>query len=152
MTIDQDPLSTNARVIQAPKLKYNEVSRQPTIVSSFQLLRLYPVYNFIPYDRNRKMVHGICSFPTSLLICVILIFSQFRIDKKFYEPSTIVRWAIVIYESSRYFPEPAFKGMVDGFLKACDAVGQHLNVIYIFYRLIFSLAYRDKGGQSRPVI
>lgn len=41
MTIDQDPLSTNARVIQAPKLRYNEDSRQPTIVSSFQLLRLY---------------------------------------------------------------------------------------------------------------
>ena len=78
------------------------------------------------------MAHGICSFPTSLLICVVLTFSQFRIDKKFYERSTIVRWAILIYESLHSFPEPAYEGMVRGFLKACDAVGQYLNVIYIF--------------------
>lgn len=55
---------------------------------------------------------------------MILIFSQFRIDKKFYEASTIVRWAVLIYDSERNFPEPAYIGLVNGFLKACDDVGQ----------------------------
>ena len=33
MTIEGSPLSTNARIIEAPKLKYNVTSRQPSIVS-----------------------------------------------------------------------------------------------------------------------
>lgn len=33
MIIDQDPLSTEARIIDPPKLRYNEESRQPAIVS-----------------------------------------------------------------------------------------------------------------------
>ena len=70
------------------------------------------------------MGHGICWSFSSLLACVILIFSQFRIDKKFYEASTIVQWAIVIYDSQRNFPQWAYKGLVEGFLKACDEVGQ----------------------------
>lgn len=56
------------------------------------------------------------------------IFSQFRIDKKFYEASTIVRWVVVIYDSARNFPQPAYTGLVNGFLKACDDVGQFSNL------------------------
>lgn len=36
MTIDENPLSTNARVIEPPKLKYNVASLQPSIVSPLQ--------------------------------------------------------------------------------------------------------------------
>ena len=61
------------------------------------------------------------------LACVILIFPQFRIDKKFYEASTIVRWVVVIYDSKRNFPQQAYTGLVDGFLRACDDVGQFSN-------------------------
>jgi hypothetical protein len=55
------------------------------------------------------------------LICVILI--PFRIDKKFFEASKIVQWAVLIYDSQRNFPHPAYVAMVDGFLHACDEVG-----------------------------
>jgi eukaryotic translation initiation factor 2C len=91
MTVDQDPVLTEARVIQAPRLRYNEGSRQPTIE---------------PKDGAWNMI-----------------------DKKFYEPSTILRWAVVIYESERpdRFPRQAYAEMVNGFLKACDAVG--INVV-----------------------
>jgi eukaryotic translation initiation factor 2C len=85
MTIDQNPLSTNARVIDPPKLKYNATSPQPSIQ---------------PTDGAWNMI-----------------------DKKFYEASTIVRWAVVIYDSQRNFPQPAYAGLVNGFLKACDDVG-----------------------------
>jgi len=85
MTIDENPLSTNARVIDPPKLKYNTASLQPSIQ---------------PRDGAWNMI-----------------------DKKFYEASTIVRWVVVIYDSARNFPQPAYTGLVNGFLKACDDVG-----------------------------
>lgn len=47
MTIDENPLSTNARVIEAPKLKYNTASRQPSIVSLIFLVS-FSLYNFTP--------------------------------------------------------------------------------------------------------
>lgn len=71
---------------------------------------------------------GTCRFIRSLLIYGRVDFSQFRIDKKFYQASVIVRWAVVIYDSLRNFPKPAFEGMVNGFLTACNEVGQHFNV------------------------
>jgi eukaryotic translation initiation factor 2C len=85
MTIEENPLSTNARIIEPPKLKYNAASRQPTIK---------------PTDGAWNMI-----------------------DKRFYEASTIVRWVVVIYDSQRNFPLPAYEGLVKGFLKACDEVG-----------------------------
>lgn len=85
MTIEESPLSTNARIIPPPKLKYNIASRQPSIEPE------YGAWNMI--------------------------------DKKFYEASTIVRWAVLIYDSQRNFPQPAYIGLVNGFLKACDDVG-----------------------------
>ena len=70
---------------------------------------------------------------------VSLTFSPFRLDKKFYEASTIVRWAVVIYDSQRNFPLPFYQGLVNGFLKACDEVGQFsildanwLDTLYFF--------------------
>lgn len=123
MTIEEDPLSTDARIIKAPKLKYNAASSQPTIVSPLYLILSLSFYNFIHYDRNQKMAHGTCLFLT-LLNNIILMFAQFRIDKKFYEPGKIVRWAVIIYDSMRNFPEPAYKEMVRGFLKACGEVGK----------------------------
>lgn len=46
MTIDESPLSTNARIIEPPKLKYNASSLQPTIVS-LTFLPSFSSYNFI---------------------------------------------------------------------------------------------------------
>lgn len=71
---------------------------------------------------------GICLFIESILPFVVLIFSQFRIDKKFYQPSKIAGWVVVIYESQRNFPKPAYEGLVKGFLKSCAAVGQYFNI------------------------
>jgi len=88
MSIDENPLSTKARIIAPPKLKYNEASRQPSIES-------------------RDLKYGAWNM----------------MDKKFYQASTIVRWVVVIYDSQRNFPRPAFTESVDGFLKACDEVG-----------------------------
>ena len=62
-----------------------------------------------------------------------------------------MRWAIVIYDSQRNFPQWAYTGMVDGFLKACDDVGQFSNLDAYYldtYRPIFSLVYRYDGGKS----
>ena len=38
---------------------------------------------------------------------------------------------MVIYDSVRNFPEPAYKEMVRGFLKACGEVGKYFNVYYL---------------------
>lgn len=49
MTIEENPLSTNARVIDPPKLKYNTASLQPSIVSCLSnFLLSFSLYNFIP--------------------------------------------------------------------------------------------------------
>lgn len=74
MTIEENPLSTQARVIEPPKLKYNVASLQPSIVSPLLLLTLFSLYKFIPQYSNQKMGHGICWFFRSLLAIVILIF------------------------------------------------------------------------------
>ncbi|KAG6838850.1 hypothetical protein H0H87_002264, partial [Tephrocybe sp. NHM501043] len=46
-----------------------------------------------------------------------------RIDKKFYKPETIKRWAVVSYQGVNRFNEAAAKEMVAGLLSACRNVG-----------------------------
>ncbi|KDR82147.1 hypothetical protein GALMADRAFT_222027 [Galerina marginata CBS 339.88] len=45
------------------------------------------------------------------------------IDKKFFEPAAIARWAMVVYESPNRFPDAACRDAVNGFLAACASVG-----------------------------
>jgi hypothetical protein len=73
-------------------------------------------------------------------------------DKKFYEASKIVRWAVLIYDSQRNFPQPAYAGLVSGFLNACDDVGQFFNLNVLLSRFLIEVYilfdYRHSGGKS----
>ncbi len=45
------------------------------------------------------------------------------IDKKFYQPATIERWIVVIYESQRRFRPENAQEVVNGFVQMFRAVG-----------------------------
>ena len=46
------------------------------------------------------------------------------IDKKFYKPSAIVKWVVVIFESTKFFPQKAADEMVKGLMTICDKRGK----------------------------
>ncbi|KAI0696653.1 argonaute-like protein [Cerioporus squamosus] len=79
------PLTVQARVLDAPTLRYHSNSKQATIK---------------PRDGEWNLI-----------------------DKKFYQPATIERWIVVIYErQQRYRPEMA-QELVAGFVSMFQAVG-----------------------------
>jgi len=45
------------------------------------------------------------------------------IDKRVYQPVAIGNWAIIIYESMKYFSDAAVKSMVQGIVDGCDSLG-----------------------------
>lgn len=49
--------------------------------------------------------------------------SSNRIDKKFYQPATIERWVVVIYEREQRFRRQNAEEMVAGFVSMFRAVG-----------------------------
>ncbi|KAF5364713.1 hypothetical protein D9758_005608 [Tetrapyrgos nigripes] len=50
------------------------------------------------------------------------------IDKKFVKPKDIRSWAVLVYESERRMGREPMKGVIDGFMKACRAVGATVHV------------------------
>ena len=69
MTVADQPLKTQARVINPPTLKYHQSSKQPSAVSIPSLLQMEDdSKNF--YARDHGTVHGICMSPCRSLILV----------------------------------------------------------------------------------
>ncbi|RDX49272.1 argonaute-like protein [Lentinus brumalis] len=79
------PMTVQARVLDAPTLRYHGDSKQPTIK---------------PRDGEWNLI-----------------------DKKFYQPATIERWIVVIYESQRRFRPENAQEVVNGFVQMFRAVG-----------------------------
>ncbi len=45
------------------------------------------------------------------------------VDKRFFEPTEIERWVIVIYEQQRRFGQQNVDGLINGLKDACRSVG-----------------------------
>lgn len=54
----------------------------------------------------------------------IHLFECYRRDKKFFKPSIIEQWVIVVYESERRFPKKAAEEMANGFCEGAVSVGK----------------------------
>ena len=69
MTAADQPLKTQARVINPPTLKYHQSSKQPSVVSIPSLLQMEDdSKNF--YSRDQEMGHGTCMSLCRSLILV----------------------------------------------------------------------------------
>lgn len=74
--------------------------------------------------RLLQMVLGTCSF--IILIPTGTHLRLFRMDKKFYRPSTIEKWVVVVYERQQRFDQRTAAEMVAGLVRSCKDCGQRL--------------------------
>lgn len=50
---------------------------------------------------------------------------RYSVDKRFFEPTEIERWVIVIYEQQRRFGQQNVDGLINGLKDACRSVGSY---------------------------
>ncbi|KAF7793688.1 hypothetical protein EIP86_004804 [Pleurotus ostreatoroseus] len=46
------------------------------------------------------------------------------VDRKFYKPSTIERWCVVVFERENSFGRQYVQNVIQGFVRACQSVGE----------------------------
>jgi len=96
------------------------------------------------------MGNGICrcshNFPFFLHI---FFFCGIRKDKKLYKPETIKKWAIVIFESNRFFNDKTVADMISGFIQGARSVGK--SSVTLLYFIIKSRVGMTVGD-TNPLV
>jgi hypothetical protein len=85
------------------------------------------------FDRNLQMDSGICLQKSHLSNDLLAQF-LLRRDKILFKPEVIKNWAVVIFETKRFFNEDTANAMVRGFIDGARSLGKYL--IGRFLRLI----------------
>jgi eukaryotic translation initiation factor 2C len=100
----QGPLSVNARILNPPTLQYGTGSAQRNVVS------LIPCTTscWLPTTHSQTPRNGAWNM----------------IDKKFVNPSQIVAWCIVVYETQNKFGQRQADELVKSMQNACQSVGE----------------------------
>ena len=65
-------------------------------------------------------------FIDHFLSCIVLRVFQ-MVDKKFYQPSTVTGWIVIIYERQQRFSQRNAEDMVSGLMRSFEEVGMKCN-------------------------
>lgn len=115
------PLKVDARVLPAPTLRYGPGSRQAAIVSSYVLKFCCKL--LIIRFRPQETVHGMYVLFLPQMNCADIYPVGKMVDKKFYQPTTIKGWVVVVYERQQRFRQEAADDMIKGLLDSFKEVG-----------------------------
>lgn len=63
---------------------------------------------------------------------------MYRVDKRFYRTTEILRWMVVVFETERKFTRNHAEDMIDGLAKGCNEAGKYFMDVLISTSFIFS--------------
>ncbi|KAI9448014.1 argonaute-like protein [Lactarius indigo] len=125
LTVANEPIRIQARIMNPPTLRYHQSSKQPSAVRTFSL----PLKNRMTSCvcvRDHVMAHGICTLSRCDFRHSLIVSFQ-RIDKRMFTPTNVAHWMIVIYERQQRFNDQVANQMASDLVRACEAVGISIN-------------------------
>lgn len=110
-------------------LRYGKGSKQLTIVSfsCISVSRRSLIENTL--DTKQRLVEHV--IPSHLTLNLTILTSLFRVDKRFFTPSVITSWIVIVYEQRQRFGDVAVKNMLAGLTESFREVG-----VWNFYPLL----------------
>ena len=112
------------RIITAPRLTYNQESRQPNVVCIFSPSRTINDCKYMRKAPRKRCMEHVRPFLIMTILRSYVNIHFERLDRFMSEPVEIPNWLLIIYESTRHFNQRSARNMITDFVKGCKAVGK----------------------------